>query len=98
MYKDKDKQREANAERQRRYRERQKGVTSEGVMQEGVTDKPVDVSARNTHLIPGYGGPDCVCIHCKQNHDPKVIINHGPLKSAVKLGCNEINRGGVACV
>ena len=31
MYKDKSKQREANAERQRRYKARQKGVTSEGV-------------------------------------------------------------------
>ena len=31
MYKNKSKQREANAERQRRYKARQKGVTSEGV-------------------------------------------------------------------
>ena len=31
MYKDKDKQREANAERQRRYKAKHKGVTSAGV-------------------------------------------------------------------
>ena len=31
MYKDPDKQREANAERQRRYKAKHKGVTSEGV-------------------------------------------------------------------
>ena len=45
MYKDKDKQREANAERQRRYKARHKGVTSGGVTSGGVTDKalPDDV-------------------------------------------------------
>ncbi len=49
MYKDPDKQREANAERQRRYKARQKGVTSEGVTakallegKEGVTDAERD--------------------------------------------------------
>jgi hypothetical protein len=37
MYKDKQKQREANKERQRRYRESKKGVISEGVTEQGVT-------------------------------------------------------------
>jgi len=37
MYKDKEKQKEATAERVRRYRNKQKGVTSEGVTQQGVT-------------------------------------------------------------
>ncbi len=36
-YKDKDKQREAQRERTRRYRAKQKGVTSEGVTPEGAT-------------------------------------------------------------
>ena len=39
-YKDKGKQKEAGKERVRRYRQRVKGVTSEGVTQ-GVTSKPV---------------------------------------------------------
>jgi len=37
MYKDKVKQREATLERVRRYREKQKGVTTEGVTEKGVT-------------------------------------------------------------
>ena len=48
-YKDKDKQREANAERQRRYKARHKGVTFEGVtdkaLPEGVTGMIEDVAA-----------------------------------------------------
>lgn len=36
-YKDKDKQREAQRERTRRYRAKQKGVTSKGVTGKGVT-------------------------------------------------------------
>lgn len=37
MYKDKEAQKEADRERQRRYRALQKGVTSKGVTEEGVT-------------------------------------------------------------
>ncbi len=48
MYMDKEKQREAGKERIRRYRDKQKGVTSEGVTGQGVTltkaDSNVDVS------------------------------------------------------
>lgn len=46
MYKDKDKQKEANRERQRRYKARQKGVTSEGVTEKALPtfdDLPLDV-------------------------------------------------------
>ena len=42
MYKDKNKQREADKERARRYRAKQKGVTIEGVTAKGVTDVPPD--------------------------------------------------------
>ena len=38
MYKDKDKQREANRERQRRYKAKHKGVTSEGVTDKALPD------------------------------------------------------------
>ncbi len=37
MYKDKDRQREANRDRQRRYKAKHKGVTSEGVTTKSVT-------------------------------------------------------------
>lgn len=37
-YNNKEKQKEANRERQRRYRDKQKGVTLEGVMEQGVMD------------------------------------------------------------
>lgn len=39
MYKDKDRQREAQRERTRRYRDKAKGVTSEGVTPGSVTGK-----------------------------------------------------------
>ena len=42
MYKDKDKQREANAERQRRYKARHKGVTSEGVTDKALPKHEVE--------------------------------------------------------
>ena len=38
MYKDKDKQREANAERQRRYKAKQKALLSEGVTDKALPD------------------------------------------------------------
>ncbi len=43
MYKDKDKQREANAERQRRYKARHKGVTSEGVTDKALPDGTMSI-------------------------------------------------------
>ena len=45
MYKDKDKQRESNKERQRRYRESQKGVTIEGVTEKALPDIDANISA-----------------------------------------------------
>jgi hypothetical protein len=44
MYKDKDKQKEANKERVRRYRALQKGVTSDEALQEGVTPKDLPMA------------------------------------------------------
>ena len=41
MYKDKDKQREASRERQRRYKARHKGVTSEGVTDKALPGEPI---------------------------------------------------------
>lgn len=45
MYKDKALQKEKTAERQRRYRNKQKGVTLEGVTGKGVTDYPAIIVA-----------------------------------------------------
>ena len=44
MYKDKEAQKEASRERQRRYKERQKALLIEGVTEEGVTENitPID--------------------------------------------------------
>ena len=84
MYKDKEKQRQANRDRQRRYKERQKGV-----IPEGVTDEP-----KVTPSIQGFGGADCMCQHCltnRRNGLPK-LINHGTYKKAHELGRNELNR------
>ena len=56
MYKDKDRQREANAERQRRYKAKQKALLSEGVT-ESVTLEKAD-RIPNVHLsitIPKRG-------------------------------------------
>ena len=58
MYKDKDKQREANAERQRRYKARHKGVTSEGVTNKAlpcrlVTECPIPEDQRKPYI--NYG-------------------------------------------
>ena len=63
MYKDKDRQREANRERQRRYKAKQKalpeGVTSEGVTGQGVTG-----------IVAGY--PDPVFTQLLAKADPAV--------------------------
>ena len=68
MYKDKEAQKEANKERVRRYRERQKGVTSEGVT-EGVTSwgEPVILSDGQWWYPEhnGYHPPEC---HCPQQY------------------------------
>lgn len=58
MYKDKDRQREANAERQRRYKAKKalpKGVTSEGVTSKALPEKEwagnQHISLETNHLI-----------------------------------------------
>ena len=50
MYKDKDKQREANAERQRRYKAKQKALLNKGVTQD-INEIPKGVT--KPRLIPG---------------------------------------------
>ena len=96
MYKDKDKQKEADRLRQQKRRDRIKaeGVTiqgvTKGVMAKGITlDRVAKVFA-----IPHYGRPDCECKHCQDNRakDSRYILNHGPWKPARLLATNELNR------
>ena len=53
MYKDKAKEKAATTERVRRYREKQKGVTIEGVTPQGVTENVIPVT-------PLDGWPDVI--------------------------------------
>ena len=88
MYKDKEKQKQANKERQQRYRDKAKSVTP------AVT--PCDENV--TPTIPddwvGYGLPNCACMHCQQNRrsGSRLLINHGPYKNEHELAGNEVNR------
>ncbi len=50
MYKDKDKQREANAERQRRYKAKQKALLSEGVTDEALLKQGVTITKAESHV------------------------------------------------
>jgi len=45
-------------------------------------------------LIPGFGGPDCACLHCQQNRRSKhpLAINHGPWLPADRLQPGQVNR------
>ena len=75
MYKNKDKQREANAERQRRYKAKQKALLSEGV-----TGK----------ALPECDWPICPCAgvdsECPIPEDQrKPYINYGPYMTAHQL-------------
>jgi hypothetical protein len=83
MYKNKEKQREAN--RLAKQRQRSKGMTSAGYDTEGMTSKA---------LPANYGQPDCQCKHCRQNraNKSKLVINHGDYKKASELADNEVNR------
>ena len=66
MYKDPDKQREANRERQRRYKARQKALPKQGVTSEGVTIKlpehsPNEVAVFERDMLTAKRGKDIKC-------------------------------------
>ncbi len=52
-YKDQDKQREANKAANKRYRDKQKGITADGVSREGITGFENVAASFNA---PGFGG------------------------------------------
>ena len=83
MYKDKEKQREAN--RLAKQRQRSKGMTSAGYDTVGMTSKDMPAN---------YGQQGCECKHCQQSRSnkSKLVINHGDYKPANELAANEVNR------
>lgn len=87
VYKDENKRKQAQRERSRRFRNKHKGVTKQGVPSIG-TVTPEGPKAK---VPPNYGLDNCLCLHCVQNKG-KRIINHGKRKLAHELGENEVNR------
>jgi hypothetical protein len=100
MYKDREKQKEANRLAAQKRRDKVKGMTldAEKVHETSYPDvipepyngpdiRKAGVDPYQT--IPGYGTLSCQCQHCKQNKG-KYILNHGPIKH--NLGPMEVNR------
>ncbi len=90
MYKDKDKQREANRARQKRRRDKIKaqGVTNQGVTQGVTVAKPcMSVAALSEAYVAGFVEscmkPDYICPIPKDQRKP--YINYGPYMTANEL-------------
>ena len=93
-YLDKDKQKEANRLAAKLYRlNKRKGMTQQGMTQQGMTEGMTE-PVSNTLRPANYGQPDCECRHCQNNRkqNNRLLINHGPYKTAVQLKSNEVNR------
>lgn len=94
-YKDREKQRIADKERQKRRRDKikAKGVTKQGVTQ-GVTATSIANKVTAHLAIENYGQPDCECWHCQNNgaNGSKHILNHSQYKPVAELAENELNR------
>ena len=87
MYKDKEKQKEAQRRWVRQKRSK-KGSTSQGST-DGST-----VCVIPKQLPANYGQPNCECRHCRANASNKtnLTINHGQYKPTSQLGPKEVNR------
>jgi hypothetical protein len=96
MYKDKDKQKEANRLASQRRRDKAKGMTD--VLTNECYVIPVTVGMTVTDelsLLPvNFGQPDCECRHCQNNRaaGSRKVLNHGPYKTVGELADNELNR------
>ena len=96
MYKDKDKQREADRIRQQRRRDakKTKGVTN------ARCDESVTIPKDNREIKPfcalpaNFSKPDCQCQMYKTNrvNGDKHTINHGKYKRNYELAEHELNR------
>jgi hypothetical protein len=92
MYKDKQKQRESNRKANKRYRERQQGITPNDTV---IPESVIPEQANPNKVLPAnYSQVDCACLHCRGNRTRKIsyVLNHGPYKPADELGVNELNR------
>ncbi len=90
MYKDKDKQRDADKVRQQRRRDKIKaqGVTNTGRDGQGVTAEPcMSVAALSEAYVAGFVEPcmrpDYICPIPEDQHKP--YINYGPYMTANEL-------------
>jgi hypothetical protein len=103
MYKDKEKQKEANRLASQKRRAKTKGMTNQGMTEEGMTNNVIPgsdasvipkIQAAPEFSIPNFGQPDCECHHCRNNRKSgsKKVLNHGPYKTAGELAENELNR------
>lgn len=96
MYKDKDRQKEADKLRQQRRRDKikAKGVTITG-RDEGVTEQATSKLLQDIFGLPvNFGLADCECKQCQavRVSGHKLSLNHGIFKPASELTLNELNR------
>ena len=84
MYKDKEKQKEANRVAQARFKASKKVLPNQGIT-EGITGKV---------LPANFGQSNCQCRHCRANeaNGLRLTINHGQYKPVSQLGPKEVNR------
>ncbi len=106
MYKDKEKQKEANRRASQRCRDKAKGMTDVltnecYVIPDDKCDKGFiggenkEVEFKDCRALPkNFGQSDCECKHCQNNRKTgsKLKINHGPYKPVIALASNETNR------
>lgn len=103
MYKDKEKQKEAQKRwiAEKRAKLQKKDVQDGSGSTNSIEPEPniplVEPNLSNSEcrtLPENYGLENCTCQHCQQNRrsSNKLIINHGAYKKAADLGPFEVNR------
>jgi hypothetical protein len=95
MYKDKDKQREANAERQRRYKAKQKALLSEGVTDKALPDDIVKSYCEFVESILPKRGKDIKCF-ADLPPDVQEAMTEGGLTNVTDQDSRQIEKDMVA--
>ena len=82
------------AERAKQYRQRKRDESVMQPSQKRDVTEIVTEPVSNTLRPANYGQPDCECRHCANNRaqNNRLLINHGPYKTAAELKSNEVNR------
>ena len=88
MYKDKDKQREANRTASQRRRDMLKGMTNQGVMDAGMTVAPEIIPKSDIRVIPNHPVP-VIPKHQGFTQGKQVLILDGPKKRGKDIKCFE---------